>query len=144
MTKILLSEFNNYNKEDLFDFIKIQNGAFYEVLIPKRKRASIDDDVEVAQEYMNAAYIGQKLSDLSVDFMHNVPEPEQQGEFSFIIMTTKKKRLANFLYFIAQALFNEETEDWLKLDAKSTEYFVDLPNDIACTRYIEMLKNLDL
>jgi hypothetical protein len=64
MTAIRIKEFIGYSQQSLFEFLRIHNKSFFEIIIPKELGEQEDGEMFL-QDYLNAIYVGKLLSRIS-------------------------------------------------------------------------------
>lgn len=106
MLKININDLSNYNSEDVYEFLFLQNETEFEITIPKRIIARNDENYEVFVEYLSAAYAGQRLSEIAVSFAYYVPSVFNLNPFLFQVIITEMEKLADLLYLIIQGTQN--------------------------------------
>jgi hypothetical protein len=143
MTIIRIKEFKGYTTTDFLEFLRIHTKSFYEIIIPKELDPEKDGDLFL-QDYYNAIYIGQLLSRISHDIMWTTPDPYKKGEFSFIIITTKLKRLAKLLFYLTNAYdWEDNDEACIDLEIKATDIsnLLKEGEEFACPSYVQFLND---
>lgn len=101
MIKIHIKEFLNYNRQEWLQFLRLQKTMAFDICLPKHTVEHFDDNDAIFIEYFIASCIGQDLSSVADDFMYTVPAVDAVGEFSFIVITRKFKKLATVLSLIS-------------------------------------------
>lgn len=141
MTIIRITEFKGYTEEDILQFLRIHSKSFYEIIIPKE--LGLEEDGEMfLQDYFNAIYAGQLLSRISHDILWTHPDPLVKGEFSFIIITGRLKKLAALLHYFCNAFDWEGNEDAcieFQITAANTGSILQKGEEYACPSYVEFI-----
>lgn len=141
MTVICITEFKGYTKEDIYQFLRIHSKSFYEIIIPKERGWEEDGELFL-QDYYNAIYASQLLSRISHDILCTHPDPRKKGEFSFIIITGRLKKLAGLLHYFCQAFDwqdNEEACLQFQIAASDPERMLRKGEEYACPSYVEFI-----
>jgi hypothetical protein len=141
MTTIRITEFKGYTEEDFLSFLRIHSRSFYEIIIPKELGLEQDGEMFV-QDYYNAIYVGQLLSRIAHDIFWTHPNPLVKGEFSFIIITGRLKKLAALLHYFGKAFDWEDNEEacmQFQIKAADIVGLLQKGEEYACHSYIHFL-----
>lgn len=141
MTIIRINQFRGYSEEAFFEFLRIHSKSFYEIIIPKELDREKDGEMFL-QDYYNAIYAGQLLDRISHEIMWTLPDPFTKGEFSFIIITTRLKKLAKLLFYFCNAYDWKNNEDaCINFQAKAADIdnLLRQGEEFACPSYVQFI-----
>lgn len=113
MHTINLMEFTDYQFKDLYTYLMTNNEISFRITMPRdselRQRG---DKISIVTEYYDALYFGQKLSELSNDFMYSVPSEFSASPFMYEFTTTDMEKLAETLFYLIRGIvLDSETTD---------------------------------
>ena len=109
MIQIKLSQFKNYDTEMFCEYLEMQEGSNFEVLIPM---GYLDEDqlyFDLFWWYHIAAYAGVKLSEIGEDFGYHVPSIFEK-QFRFTIVCTDKEAFAAWLAIVTDVFVSGYTD----------------------------------
>jgi hypothetical protein len=109
MTVIRIKEFFGYSLDSFNEYLCLYRNSFIDVVIPKEYNDNIP--ALLVEDYHRAVYAGQLLSRISHDMLFTSPHPALEGEFSFIVITSKWKTLTKLLHLFSQAYNVEDNLD---------------------------------
>ena len=76
MVKINLSEFAQYDREMIAEFITLLEETEFEIFIPKKTSlVLVENHAELMEDYMYAAYAGDLISRVVKFFAYYTPDP---------------------------------------------------------------------
>lgn len=130
MVTIRINEFKGYGLEELTLFLKEADDNIFEIVIPKETTLAASTKNDIAWEFFSAAYIGQRLYELSSEFCYISAKPAVAGIFGFHIATGLIDQLAGFLFQASGVFGNSEVSEPINfaLDVGAfITYFKDKP-----------------
>ena len=104
MIRLNINDFFDYNSKAVYEFLFVQGETEFEIIIPREFIAVKDDNICIATDYINAAYAGQRLTEIADTFAYFVPSEFTKKPFQFEIAISDIEKLADTLYFIIQGL----------------------------------------
>ena len=104
MLKINITEFNHYDSKSIYEFLFLKSETEFEITIPKKSVAGTCDNYTVFEEYLAAAYAGQRLSEIAERFAYYVPSVCTIRPFVFEVSITEMGKLAEVLYIIVYSI----------------------------------------
>lgn len=141
MTTIRIKEFFDYTEGAIYEFIKIHKRSFFRIVIPKEYSFTEHGD-RFINDYYRAVYVGQRLSRVSFEVMASYPEPFGKGEFSFIVVSSRHRLLAEVVYEIINGYNRERSEEqcmaFEERAVNATDMLVE-GEEWACPLYIEFM-----
>jgi hypothetical protein len=108
MVRINLTEFLNYELQQLLEFIQLQDDNEYNIALPKKTIAGVDCNFNVYWEYYHAAFAGQELAQISTNFTYTVPCLKQHAHFSFSITIYDKALLCVTLFYLINGVYTHK------------------------------------
>jgi hypothetical protein len=100
-------EFTGYEHKDIYAYLLTNNETAYRIIMEKHFVAPEDDNMEIATEYYDALYFGQKLAELSIDFTYNVPSQFSAAPFVYEFTTTDMEKLADTLFYLIRGILSD-------------------------------------
>jgi hypothetical protein len=126
MHTIHLLEFTGYEHKDIYSYLLTNNEADFRIIVEKLLIAPKDDNMDIAAEYYDAIYFGQKLAELSIDFTYNVPSEFSKSPFVYEFSTTDMEQLTDTMFYLIRGiLIDEETTDIMDKYLDEKEIFWD-------------------
>ena len=108
MVKIITSEFNNYKRSSLEEYILLQEETEFEIIIPRTTYTFGPDDREwLADEYILCAYAGDMLSQTVTKFSYNVPDPFSTDPVIFRVRVEDPEQFIDVLYEVVKCAIND-------------------------------------
>ncbi|HEV7332735.1 MAG TPA: hypothetical protein VGN63_16975 [Flavisolibacter sp.] len=145
MITIRIIEFRGYTESLFLEFLRAHPLSFINIIIPK-DFGSDEDPLMIVDEYWRALYTGQLLGRLSDDILHDIPDPDLPGEFSFIIATTRWEELAGLLVRLFKACDPKEEDSDAVADfmVEAATFIAAIPEDepIYCDRFLDIIEDL--
>ena len=140
-------DFSDFDFKSIYTFLIKDNQASFRITMPKLCLAPKDDKIEIATEYYDALFFGQKLSEFSNDFCYTVPSIYSATPFAFEFNTSEIERLADILFYLIRGIvLNEETDEIMeKYWADKEEFWAQYCNDIidpVCHGLLHIMENL--
>ncbi|MGV3529792.1 MAG: hypothetical protein ACO1OO_12910 [Flavisolibacter sp.] len=141
MTTIDINEFEGYAEQDIYAFLEIEDPRLIEVYLPLKFQDEKDRQF-TADDYFIGAYSGQLISDISVEFIYNLPFNENMDCFAFLFICDDRKKLAAVLHRIISATYDDDL-CWQFLQ-EAGDFLVNPSNAkrFACPDYIRYLNTL--
>lgn len=100
MTSINIKDFNHSNYTAIYEYLFTQNETEFEIIIPRELDAANCDNYTNAFDYLNAAYAGQRLAEISDKFAYNKPYVMNTSSFRFELTVSNMEKLTDSLHFI--------------------------------------------
>jgi hypothetical protein len=138
MVTIKIEEFEGYDIDEFTEFLLAQNDDQFEIISQKDGVLFFSPHNELAREFAIAAYIGQRLSEISSTFSYTGASLADAGEFTFQIKTKKIDELADILFLFSGGFGNSELSEPIDL-ASEVSHFIETtkPKDAACVDLLE-------
>ena len=127
MKTIVLNDLKGFDFAAIYRYIMSYPCSEYEVRLKKRYPGK-KEYCSTFQNYSSAAFIGQKLSDISDPFIYWVPTDLIKDPFIFQIAVHDPEKFADVLYYIVSSYFSDCNPD---LSSKFEADVVAFHND-AC------------
>jgi len=124
-------EFSDYRFKDIYTCLMTNNETTFRIVMEKLCLAPKDDKIEIATEYYDALFFGQKLSEFSSDFCYTVPSIYSATPFAFEFNTSEIEKLADILFYLIRGIvLDEETDEIMeKYWADKEEFWAQYCND---------------
>jgi hypothetical protein len=147
MHSIHLMEFTGYEQKDIYAYLLANNETHFRIIVEKLFIAPGDDNMDIAAEYYDAIYYGQKLAALSSNFCYYVPSEFSALPFVYELSTTDMEQLAGTMFYLIRGiLLHEETTDIMDKYLDDKEIFWDQycnnKIDPVCHGLIHIMKKL--
>lgn len=123
MHKIDITELMDYDAASIYKYIMLQNTNEYEITMYKCTTNPIEEPFDVFWEYYMAAFIGQKLFEVSDTFSYYVPSVYKMDEFKFYIEVSDNEKLIDPLSFVIPGFFDVGEEIPPKFHQQAHEFF---------------------
>jgi hypothetical protein len=124
MHTIQLLEFTDYEQKDIHAYLLTNNETHYRIIVKKDFIAPVDDNMDIAAEYYDAIYYGQKLAALSSDFCYYVPSQFSASPFVYELSITDMEQLADTLFYLIRGILpDEETNHITDKYQEEKEFF---------------------
>ena len=112
MVKINISEFVEYDKDSLREYLELQDETEYEIVLPREFWEPLDDDVYlIAIEFILIAYAGELLSKAVNKFSYTVPDPYTESPVKFLVEEGDPDELLDTLFEIIQGFFEHDDRE---------------------------------
>ena len=134
MQTINITALRNYNAKLILEYLNIQHGLSFEIIIPKEIVDPDDRNFSVFWQYYYASYAGQLLFNNAKSFAYNVPCPQKKNDFRFQIEVERMVPLSHALAFIIAGYFTDGST-MLRFNEQASKYFDDSftgKTDSAC------------
>ncbi len=132
MLKININELNRYDSTTLYEFLFLQRETAFEITIPKKTIAGISDNYDVFEEFLSAAYAGQRLSEIAKSFAYYVPSVNSKMPFLFEVTITEMGKMAEALYIIIHSVTDKmPCEIFLSFHSLAADFLTNVFNDKA-------------
>ncbi len=137
MLKININEFNHYDSKAIYEFLFLQRETVFEIIIPKETVAGTSDNYDVFEEYLSAAYAGQRLSEIADNFAYYVPSVYSKKPFLYEVTITEMGKMAEALYIIIPSINDKvPSEIFLPLHSLAADFLTNVFNDkIKCNTW---------
>lgn len=134
MQSINITDLRNYNAKLILEYLNIQQGLSFEIIIPKESVDPDDRNFSIFWQYYCASYAGQLLFNKANSFAYYVPCPQKQNDFRFQIEVESRDSLSHALAFIIAGYFTDGST-MLRFNEQASKYFDDSftgKTDSAC------------
>lgn len=111
MITINLREFQTYDHKSLYEFILMQDQLDFQLILPRQFKAGINDNVEVADEYLTAALAGQKMADISQTIAYTVPAIVSKDPILITLTNVVLEKFIDTLYEIIHGVYELDSSD---------------------------------
>lgn len=130
MLKINITQFNHYDSKAIYEFLFLQCETVFQITIPKKAAVCTRGNYDVFEEYLSAAYAGQRLSDIADSFAYYVPSVSDKQPFLFEVTITEMGKLAEALYIITHSI-NEKIhcKPFLTFHSLAADFLTNVIND---------------
>ena len=137
MLKININEFNRYDSKTLYEFLFLQRETVFQIRIPRKAIAGTSDNYDVFEEYLSAAYAGQRLSEIAESFAYYVPCDHGKCPFLFEVTITEMGKMAEALYIIVHSTKNDiPSEIFLTFHSLAADFLTNVFNDsVECNTW---------
>lgn len=98
---------------EIYTYLLKTHETSFRVMMPKMLLAPKDARIEIATEYYDALYFGQKLSEFSADFCYQVPSACSETPFAYEFSTTDMEKLADSLFYLIRGIVLDEETDYI-------------------------------
>jgi len=139
LVTINIKEFGGYDIDEFKEFLIAQNANEFKITLPKEGVLFYSAHNELAREFAIAAYIGQRLSEISSEFKYYSAPLADLGEFTFEIETKKLNELAGILHFLSAGYGNSEFSEPLDLSSEVASFIKENKDldKVVCTDLLE-------
>jgi hypothetical protein len=131
MTTIKINEFTGYDIDEFIEFVNTETSGEFIIHIPKETTLFYCSCEDISQEYAIAAYIGQKLHEISSKFEYHAADLNSLGEFTFIILTNNFKTLGELISEISSVFGNSETIEPINFTSEVSSFIKEFRNKKA-------------
>lgn len=137
MLKININEFNRYDSKTLYEFLFLQRETVFQITIPRKAVASACVNYDVFEEYLSAAYAGQRLSDIAESFAYYVPCVHSKCPFLFEVTITEMGKMTEALFLIIHSINDKSPcETFLTFHSLAADYLTNaFRNRIKCNTW---------
>jgi len=137
MLKININEFNRYDSKTLYEFLFLKRETVFQITIPRKAVAGTCENYDVFQEYLSAAYAGQRLSEIAESFAYYVPSVSGKKPFLFEVTITEMGKMAEALYIIIHSVNDRiPNEIFLTFHSLAADFLTNVFNDkIECNSW---------
>ena len=101
-------EFTGYSDKDMLAYLLTINETDFRIVVRKEFVAPTDDNMDIAAEYYDAIYYGQKFSELSANFCYYVPSECSASPFVYEFSTTDMEKLAGTMFYLIRGIVPDE------------------------------------
>lgn len=135
MTKININDFKNYDNKTLYEFLFLEREKVFEIIIPRKTIQN--DNYNVFEEYLSAAYAGQRLSEIADSFAYYVPCINSKSPFLFEVTITEMNKMAEILFIIIQTIAGATgSRSFLSFHSLAADFLTNAFNDkIECNTW---------
>lgn len=138
MTEIIVNQFEGYDLDEFTDFLKATDDSTFEIKVPKKTIIYFSTNEDISWEYAIAAYIGQKLNEISSIFSYTNIRLDKQGSFTFRITTTQIDELADLLSEISSVFGNSNIVEPINFTSEVSAFIKESKKKkIACKNLFE-------
>ncbi|MFC0774273.1 hypothetical protein [Terrimonas alba] len=140
MVEINIEQFEGYDKDEFKEFLLTQNEDEYKLVLPKETVLFFSESNDLAWEYGSAAFVGQRIKELSSNFEYSSAPLADRGEFSFRFKTNKVDELAVLLLYISSGYGNIEIIEPIDFQCEASDFIETSKDnrDIACQDLIDV------
>ena len=132
MLKININELNRYDSKTLYEFLFVQRETVFQITIPRKAVAGTCVNYDVFEEYLSAAYAGQRLSEIAESFAYFVPCVQSKCPFLFEVTITEMGKMAEALYIIIHSVTDKiPCEIFLSFHSLAADFLTNVFNDKA-------------
>jgi len=147
MIKININELSNFDSTALYEFLFLKRESVFEITIPRETIKS--DNYDVFNEFLSAAYAGQRLSEIADSFAYYVPYVNSKQPFLFEVTITEMGKMAEILFLIIKTINGTTgSESFLSFHSLAADFLTNAIHDkIECytwgllyiaNRYLQM------
>ena len=132
MKTIVLNDLKGFDFAAVYRLVMSDPCSQYEVQLKKRYFAK-KEYYSTFRNYRNAAFIGQKLSEIADPFIYWVPTDLIKDPFIFQIGINDPEEFADLVYYIVSSYINNPTPELpTTFDAEALAF-----HDSACENYVD-------
>ena len=137
MLKININELNRYDSKTLYEFLFLQRETVFQITIPRKAAAAKSNNYDVFEEFLTAAYAGQRLSEIAESFAYYVPCVYNKQPFLFEVTITEMGKMAEALYIIIHSVNDKiPSEIFLTFHSLAADFLTNAYNDkIKCNTW---------
>lgn len=95
---IRLSEFKDYGQKEIQEYLQLTDSLNFCIILGRFQGQISYDSFQIANEYYHAAFVGQKLYEVSNCFSYLVPAEYSSFEFEFYFQATNLRSLARTIF----------------------------------------------
>lgn len=134
MLKINITEFNQYDSKALYEFLFLQNEIVFQITIPRKVIAGKIENYDVFEEFLSAAYAGQRLSEIAKSFAYYVPAVYNKQPFLFEVTITEMGKMAEALHLIIHSINDKDPgEAYLTFHSLAADFLtIASNNEVKC------------
>lgn len=126
------TKFSDYDSNDIYEFLFLQGETEFEITIPRNGLKGKCDSYYVFEEFLSAAYAGQRLSEIAESFAYYVPCVHNKCPFLFEVTITEMGKLAEALYIITHSINKKiPCETFLTFHSLAADFLTNVINDKA-------------
>ena len=127
-----ITDLNQYNYKSLYEYLLLQRETEFQILIPRTAITGDSDNYDVFEEYLTAAYAGQRLSEIAKCFAYYVPCLHSKQPFLFEATITDIGKLTEALYIIVHSVNkNMPSEIFLAFHSLAADFLTNVFSDRA-------------
>lgn len=132
MLEININEFNLYDSKSIYEFLFLKRETVFQITIPRKAIAGTINNYDVFEEYLSAAYAGQRLSEIAECFAYYVPSLHRECPFFFEVTITKMGKMAEILHLITHSINDKVPgEAFLTFHSLAADFLTNVFNDKA-------------
>ena len=110
MHQLHITQFLGWDMDKIAEHIKAKAGKDIELLMP-----IADEDASVADDYLLAAYLGEKLAEACEAISYDKVKPGTKKKISFRLSKASTADLAAALYYMCPAFETDYSEEYYQL-----------------------------
>lgn len=107
---IEIQNLQGLSEEQIVDLLLEQKSQPFEIYIPKETQRFSSDNESIADDYLNAAYAGQMLSDVAEKFDYEFVSPDKHESILFTVKCADIEALAEALLEISYLYVNDHPD----------------------------------
>lgn len=147
MTTILLNDFIEFSFLEIYRSIMLMKETAFTVQFKRNVEEPCQDIYVVLPDFYIAAYLGEKLNEVSDVFSYWVPEKYADYRiFSFEIEVKDLEKFIDVIYFIVKVYMQDDyTEEYAQLDEAALNFHRDVIDEViepACPGLIYVVNEL--
>jgi hypothetical protein len=141
---IKLFEFIGYSKDDLYQYLNIQNENSFKIIIAKQTVESGNDDYDIFHEYHVLTWVGQNLYLLADEFSYYVPSVKQKRSFVFYVTVNDMIQFSNQLQYLITGLFDINSTGDIDFYMDAANFYIsvfeeeEIEVDVGCWGSLEI------
>ena len=122
MLEIKIAEFGDYDRDALFEYLSLQEQHNFRLVMSKKSLAHKDENYIIYWNYYLAAFVGQKLYDLSSRFEYFVPSEHAPLDFIFLFETKDIAKLSEVISEIINGCYHDN-EAYTKFHNEGSKFY---------------------
>jgi len=122
MITINLHEFQDFDNKSIYEYLLHQQDTVFKISVFRDAIAKKDDDYDVFNEYLMAAYFGHCIADIADSFAYYVPEPATRNPFWFKATITDMEKLADYIYQLIQGMSDDDNETFINFHTSCADF----------------------
>jgi hypothetical protein len=136
---IEINELEGYDLDKIIKLLNAEKKGEFEIAVPKSTVQFHSSSEAIAYDYLQGAYAGQILHDVSEEFNYDYVAPTDHISFEYTVKTTNIARLAEAILKLSYGYGNGSDDDNEEYDEDVSEFADQLESiKIACPDHIEI------
>lgn len=138
---IEINEIVGFSIKEIVDLLRTEEHSI-EIYFPKHTKQFFSTNLDIADEYLTLAYVGQKIRSKYQSFNYDIVPPNVQASVLFEIETEDLNDITDLLFYLANTVFVGDDSEGI------SQFLDDIENgrvEPACPEFIDYyLEFIDL